>query len=178
MLSPLLFNIYLKDLGRQIDSQSNILQYADDIVIFAASRNLDLATASVQRSVERVSRYLWTRGLEVAPNKLQIMLFNRRRSIAVLPPSISCEGLLIPVVREARFLGVWLDERLEGRCHLLYLIRKCRKITDVISSLSGVRWGSHPSLLLTVYRSVLRSVIEYMYTAARLINTLVMLSYF
>lgn len=42
-----------------------------------------------------------------------------------------------------------------------FLIQKCGRLVDVISALAGVKWGSHPSLLLTVYRSALRSVIEY-----------------
>lgn len=59
------------------------------------------------------------------------------------------------------FLGVIVDRRFTGAAHFRYLINKCRKILDVLTSLSGVWWGSHPQLLLTLYRAMFRSVIEY-----------------
>lgn len=102
-----------------MDEHSNILQYADDLVIFAGSKSVELAALSVQRTVSRVSGYLSERGLDIAPNKLQIIIFNRRRSGFANPPDIVCDGQPIPVVREARFLGVWLDEGLNGHRHLL-----------------------------------------------------------
>ncbi|KYN39716.1 hypothetical protein ALC56_05894, partial [Trachymyrmex septentrionalis] len=54
------------------------------------------------------------------------------------------------------FLGVILDYNLSGKHYTLkYLIDKGRKISDIISTLSGVRWGSHPGFL------TFRSAIEY-----------------
>ncbi|KYM98251.1 hypothetical protein ALC62_11049, partial [Cyphomyrmex costatus] len=64
-------------------------------------------------------------------------------------------------VQSHRFLGVILDQGLKGNCHLNYLIEKGRKISAIISFLSGVVWGSHPGLLLTTYRAIFRSAVEY-----------------
>ncbi|KYQ58108.1 hypothetical protein ALC60_02915 [Trachymyrmex zeteki] len=45
--------------------------------------------------------------------------------------------------------------------HLKYLISKGRKIAIIMAVLSSVTWGSHPGLLLTIYRAVFRSAVEY-----------------
>ncbi|KYN05751.1 hypothetical protein ALC62_03316, partial [Cyphomyrmex costatus] len=71
------------------------------------------------------------------------------------------DGRVIPRVQAHRFLGVILDRNLKGKDHLKYLIEKGRKISNVISSLSGIVWGSHPGLLLLLYRSTFRSAVEY-----------------
>jgi len=64
-------------------------------------------------------------------------------------------------VNSARFLGIILDYRLNGKEHLNFIIRKGNQIANVITSLTGTRWGAHPYLLLSLYRSVFRSSIEY-----------------
>lgn len=61
----------------------------------------------------------------------------------------------------ARFLGVLFDERMTGKVQLNYLIDKGKKVANIISSVSAVRWRSHPQLLLTLYRTVFRGAIEY-----------------
>ncbi|XP_011869533.1 PREDICTED: uncharacterized protein LOC105562949, partial [Vollenhovia emeryi] len=77
-----------------------------------------------------------------------------------------CSPVLLGVepirqVEQARFLGIILDSRLSGGPHIEGVTRKCRAICNVITSLAGVWWGAHPSTLLTLYRSTLRSVMEY-----------------
>jgi len=60
-----------------------------------------------------------------------------------------------------RFLGVTLDEKLNGKAQLKSLITKDIKVVRIILSLSGTWWGAHPSLLLSLYRLIFRSTIEY-----------------
>jgi len=48
-----------------------------------------------------------------------------------------------------------------GRKHLKYLIHKGSTIIDILTSLAGTWWGSHPHLLLNLYRSIFRGSIEY-----------------
>jgi len=56
---------------------------------------------------------------------------------------------------------VVLDRKLTGADHLRALTNKGCKVTNIIISLSGVRWGAHPSRLLSIYRAVFRGAIEY-----------------
>ncbi|KYN22368.1 hypothetical protein ALC57_05231 [Trachymyrmex cornetzi] len=67
----------------------------------------------------------------------------------------------IPRVNSHRFLGVILDHKLNGKSHFKHLINKGQNIININMALSGIKWGAHPGLLLTIYRSVLRSSIEY-----------------
>lgn len=116
VLSPLLFNLYLRDIGKYIDGNSEILQYADDVVIFASSRDLASAVRSVQRSVSRFSGYLRERGLEIAPNKSQIVVFN---GLTYRPSRIShvMAGLFLWSARPASWVYDWTRGwTAEGTC--------------------------------------------------------------
>jgi hypothetical protein len=159
-LSPLLFDIYLRDIGSVIDKDVRIIQYADDITLLVSSRNASAARDKIQIALCRVQKYLSSKGLNLAPAKSQVMIFENSRR-ATIPPPIQVKGKTVPLVDRARFLGVMLDKSLSGREHLRFLCQKGKGIVDVMASLAGTWWGAHPQLLLTLYRALFRSVIEY-----------------
>lgn len=161
ILSPLLFNIYLRDIHRHVNNDVNILQYADDIALFCSSKRPSDAAESLQNSLDRIVSYLDERGLTLSPSKSQLMIFSRSQKSNSSEASINIKGRPVARVDSARFLGMWLDDRLSGRAHFEHLIIKGRRLADIISSLSGVWWGAHPSMLIHIYRSVYRSSIEY-----------------
>jgi len=161
ILSPLLFNIYLRNIGRSLHADSHIIQYADDIVLFATDSDLCLARDSLNASLIAVSSFLRQRGLTLSPLKSKTMIFSNRRTPPIPPEPILLDGLEIPLVDSVRFLGVLFDSRLNGTLHSKALISKGYKVANIITSLTGVWWGAHPSWLLSVYRAVFRGAIEY-----------------
>lgn len=142
ILSPLLFNIYLRNLHKHIEIDSNILQYADDIAVFTSSTKLMDAVNTFKKSIDRVARFLKDKGLTLSPSKSQFMVFSRRRTThengSSNPPTINIGGEIIPRVDCALFLGILFDDKLKGHKHLQHLIIKGRKLANIISSLSNV----------------------------------------
>jgi len=161
ILSPLLFNIYLRGIFSCLHPDTNILQYADDIVLYSWNSNIALAYESVSSSLSTVYRFLSSRGLDLSPLKSKCVVFNKRRGPPLRTEKILIDNLEVPQVSSVKFLGIILDYRLNGRDHLNYLIKKGNQIANVITSLTGTRWGAHPYLLLSLYRSIFRSSIEY-----------------
>lgn len=160
ILSPLLFNLYLRDIGSCLTPDVHIVQYADDITIFSADRNLAIARRNVQSTLLKLHRYLQNKGLDISPNKSQSMVFGNDRRAAIFLP-LRLLGVVVPVSECVRFLGIYLDNQLKGREHFKFLYQKGKRIVDIVASLAGVWWGSHPQSLLTIYRSMFRSCIEY-----------------
>jgi len=148
-LSPLLFAIYLKDITKYLHHESNILLYADDIVVFSTVANIHLAHRSVQNTLDQISAYLRYRGLDLSPDKSQWMIFTRNRIL----PTLSSLTIFNPIskVNQVRFLGIILNSNLSDKKHLQYLLQKGSVIIDIITSLSGTWWGSHPHLLINLY---------------------------
>jgi len=137
----------LKDIPTHLHQNSHILLYADDITIYSTSRNPFEAYHSVQTSLDWISIYLKNRGLDLSPEKSQWMTCSRNK---LLPSLLSLKifGLPVPKVSTVRFLEVILDYKMSGKAHLANLIDKGSAIVDILSSLAGTWWGSHPYLLL------------------------------
>jgi len=160
ILSPLLFAIYLRDINMHLHVDSNILLYADDIVIYSSNRDIHKAHQSVQISLNLIADYLKWRVLDLSPGKSKWMVFTRARIL----PTINALKIFdnpVPRVYEVRFLGVIMDKHLSGGPHYRYLIRKGSSLLDILTSLAGTWWGSHPQTLLNLYRSIFRGSLEY-----------------
>ena len=68
---------------------------------------------------------------------------------------------LIPVVEEAKFLGLLFDKKLRFIPHIKALKAKCLKALDILKVLSNTNWGGDRSVLLNLYRSLVRSKLDY-----------------
>jgi len=130
-------------------------------VLFSSNADLLRARDSLSVSLGAVYDFLRFLGLELAPDKSKSIVFTRRTRCSEIIQPFSVEGTQIPIVDSVRFLGVTLDHRLSDALHLRFLLVKGHRVLNIITSLSGVWWGAHPSLLLSLYRLIFRSSIEY-----------------
>ena len=85
-------------------------------------------------------------------------------------PELHIEGQPIPVVNETKFLGVIFDSKLNFVSHIKTLKTKCEKALNLLRSISAFDWGADRDTKLMLYRSLIRSKIDYgsmVYGAAR-----------
>lgn len=161
IFSPILFNIYIKDANTYLHSEVRILQYADDIVIFCFNKDIKLAFSYINSSLNNLYHYLYSRGLELFPSKSRGIIFSKNKSPNPQSHKILLLGKNISLADNVKFLGIYFDSKLQGRKHLEYLANKGKKLSNIITASSGTRWGAHPAILLTLYKSIFRSSIEY-----------------
>lgn len=68
-------------------------------------------------------------------------------------------------------MGIWLDSKCTWKKHVQYIKSKCEQRINFIRSITGSWWGAHPEDLIRLYKTTVRSVIEYgsfcFYPAAR-----------
>ena len=70
-------------------------------------------------------------------------------------------GETIPLDRAVRFLGLTMDSRLTYREHFTLLREKCASVLNVLKCVSRTTYGSDRLTLLLLYRSLLRSKLDY-----------------
>ena len=67
----------------------------------------------------------------------------------------------IRFVTEHKFLGLIWDSELTFHAHIQNLLKKCRKSLNIIKILSYSNWGSDTKTLLKLFRTLIRSKIDY-----------------
>ena len=70
-------------------------------------------------------------------------------------------GSPIPVVQEYKYLGLIFDKKLSFIPHIKYLKAKCLKSLNILKVLSHTTWGADRTTLLQLYRSLIRSKLDY-----------------
>jgi len=74
-LSPLLFNLYIKDIPNHVPYDCKTVQFADDILLLCSYKNIDKIIDSLQLAFNQIQLWLETIGLELSLSKCQFVIF-------------------------------------------------------------------------------------------------------
>lgn len=157
VLSPLLYSLYTSDLDHSLPC--TCLQYADDIALYVRTSSLEDARANLSAALGILDEWLFDHGLALSSSKSNCIVFSKKRVIPNIGLSIGQE--LIEQVNCVKFLGLKLDSRFTGLPHFSYISEKCEKNINILRSLSGVWWGSHPYCQKLLYNAIVRSHLDY-----------------
>uniref|UniRef100_A0ABD2XMY4 Reverse transcriptase domain-containing protein n=1 Tax=Trichogramma kaykai TaxID=54128 RepID=A0ABD2XMY4_9HYME len=160
VLSPILYSLYTHSNDKFINKSVKILQFADDIVIYSTHKNTNSALVQLEYSANNLSNHLKSRGLEIAPEKSQLVIFNKHNSRIEYHTLDLNDCTLLPS-NTAKFLGMTLDKKLNWKAHIDQTVMKCYKAINILSCLRGTWWGGDPLTLLMLYKSLIRSKLEY-----------------
>ena len=94
------------------------------------------------------------------PYRKQCVHFCQQRKIHN-DPALYIYGSQIPVVAESKFLGVIFDRKLSFIPHIKYVKAKCIKALNLLKVLSHTSWSADRTTLLHLYRSLIRSKLDY-----------------
>ena len=118
ILGPLLFLLYINDLG----NVSNILElilFADDTNVFFSHNDFSSLTNIVNCEIERLSEWFKANKLSINTKKSNYTIFKpRQKRILHNDLSIMINGRVIDRVKEIVFLGVILDEHISWKPHI------------------------------------------------------------
>jgi hypothetical protein len=97
------------------------------------------------------------------------MRFCNKRTLHPEPSLRRC-NTEIPVVNETKFLGIIFNNKLTFKPHIENLKKKCLNAMNLLRVVARTDWGVDSTTLLRLYRSVVRSKLDYgcvMYGSAR-----------
>ena len=110
--------------------------------------------------MQKIEKWCIENGFKFSQSNTVCIHFHKKRGI-LDAPDLHLNGQKIKVVTETRFLGVIFDQKLSFIPHLKALKTKCLKALDVIKVVSNQEWGADKSVLLNLYRSLIRSKLDY-----------------
>jgi len=154
-LGPLLFNIYINDMS----VCSNVLRFvhfADDTTVFLSGNGIEELSGEVNNALLDVNRWTTTNRLSLNTNKTSYMLFSDNSNQGDMEIRI-CEKS-INRVREAKFLGVIIDDSLSFIPHVDAL---CRQVSRSIGALGRVSTIVPLTARLGIYYALVYSKIVY-----------------
>ena len=114
----------------------------------------------LQQCLKKLETWSNTNGFKFSTAKTQCVHFCQLRKRHE-DPVLTLNGSQIPVVDQAKFLGVIFDRKLSFVPHIKALRTKCLKALNLLKVLAHTDWGADRKVLLRLYRSLIRSKLDY-----------------
>ena len=171
-LSPLLFIIFTADMFSQSDKVDRpaVGAYADDVMVMATDKNPDAAARLVQLALRQAEWWSGAWRLPMQPNKCAVMVFSRRYTAPKV--SLYLDGAPLQIVDQTTYLGVTFDRKFNFRKHFEAVRKAVEKRINGLRRICGRDLGFSSEAALQIYKTMIRSVMEYGSTAwvSRLLN--------
>ena len=155
ILGPLLFIIYINDLPNLFKTAKFIL-YADDANIFLTGSNIKEIKEQVAQLGDELVKWVNCNGLALNLRKTNYIIFSRSKVDCDI--NLTINNVIIERKKEARFLGVILDENLTWGAHIAGIKQKMSRYVGIIYKLKN---KVPLSVRIQIYHSLIQSHLNY-----------------
>ena len=168
-LGPLLFLIYINDLGK-ISNDSEIILFADDTNIFVQGRTKEAAYEMANKILDKIINYMTCNKLHINLEKSCYMYFckkgsNHKDTVDNVEETSTSDSTIyqlrihrhtLPKVSHTKFLGIIIDEKLSWDQHIKALAKKLSCCTGSLNQMiESVPKHLHCDLYHTLFESYL-----------------------
>lgn len=127
VLGPTLWNaVYDELLEMPTPPGVQLIGFADDLALVTTDRDPETLENVTNRTLKEIDRWMTGKGLQNVPTKTKAIILTKKKILPNL--DIRIRGQAIPVVKEARYLGVTFDTRLSFTSHINNVANNTRSI--------------------------------------------------
>ena len=159
-MSPTLLSFYLADIPRPTEPVKRIC-YADDITIWASGVKSPELEHKINDYLTEMSCFLRDSSLLISAPKSTVTLFTPDPKQANTHPKIKIFDAKLPLFRNPKLLGVYLDTFFLFNTHYVQVGNRVNKRSNVLKSLTGTNCGQQEETLLLTYKALGRSITNY-----------------
>ena len=155
-----LLNIYMSSL---LAPQDNVtfVSYADNITIMSSAVQPEQACTAINNYLVLLATWLEQHNLILIMGKSSDTLFTTWTKQLKTPLNMSVAGAALPTCLTVKVLGVTFDGILTFSHHVKRTQAKVRQHNNIFKKLAGPSWGCSKEVLLTTYKAVGCSIINY-----------------
>ncbi|GFT00793.1 uncharacterized protein TNCV_3114581 [Trichonephila clavipes] len=143
----------------EIQHDSHLLVYADDIFLYNSGINWNKTIGEMQESLNKISGWCKKWKLSTSPEKSRLINFSRKRS--KIPTLNKICDKPITEVKSLKILGIIFDPNISWKNHINYLRQKGFKYLNAIKALSSPKIETRSDHLLNIINATIRSIFDY-----------------
>ena len=158
-LGPLLFLLYVNDLPNCL-SHSTASMFADDTNLTTSGKSIKDIQNQLNSDLENIHTWLLTNKLTLNKDKTEYMIISSRQRLAKIDddPNISLDGINIKKVKQAKTLGIVIDEKLLWKNQIDEITTK---VSRGIGMLRRMKAYVPQETLRTVYNALIMPHFDY-----------------
>lgn len=157
ILSPLLFLIYVNDVGSALQ-YGHLVQYADDTTLFFKSASTELLEMQSFLDLNSCIQHFSNLNLSTNSSKTNYLQFCLRPDVMVTYPVVMANDTILQEVESAKFLGIHFDRSLTWAGHVDHI---CAKVSSGVYALRKLSKFCPAQVLLMAYFGLIHSHLTY-----------------
>ena len=107
ILVPLLFNIYVNNIIENIDNSCNLVQFADDTMIFTSNKDVYDSLKALEKNVLHLERYFESHLLTINASKTEFIVFSKPHKNRVMENlKLEVKGQFIKATNSIKYLNI------------------------------------------------------------------------
>ncbi|XP_072389310.1 uncharacterized protein [Diabrotica undecimpunctata] len=158
-LSPTLFLLAINNIAQEIELPLKANLYADDLIVYTRSCNISLATKILQAFLHKLEIWSHKSGFTFSSEKTYFIIFSKNKTDS--KPSLILNDINVKQVDSTDFLGLRFDSHLKWTDHIKKLALSCQPKINLLKILSNRNWDADTTTLLYLYKSLIRSKLDY-----------------
>lgn len=159
VLSVILFLIAINDISECLPHSVDGSLFVDDFAIYITTKNTKIAKGLLSKCLRNLEKWSLKTGFTFSISKTTAIIFTRKHKIPKM--SLRLHNNPIAFQTSAKFLGLQFDRKLLWKEHITNLKNECSKRMRILKYLSHTSWGADKETMLTLYRSFIRSKLDY-----------------
>jgi hypothetical protein len=157
ILGPILFLLFINDLTQNCNgAQCNL--FADDALFYVYGKDINTVNNKLQECINYVENWYQCNKLTLNAKKSNVMLIHNSNSKTNTSLGITVNNTKLEQVDHVKYLGVWLDEKLQWQHHINYV---CKTTNKKLAMLNRVSKFLPQSSLLRIYKSFITPTFDY-----------------
>ena len=160
ILSVTLFSIKINSLATILNDNIEGSLYVDDFLICYRAKNMNNIERQLQLCLNKIEKLAMENGFKFSSSKTLGIHFCNKRGLHP-DPELKLYNSPIKIVSETKFLGFLFDSKLTFLPHIKMLKNKSLKALNILKFVSSTDWGADSTVLLNLYRSLIRSKLDY-----------------
>ncbi len=156
VLGPLMFLLYINDIGERIDGDTRIRLFADDCVLY---RSIHSIADSHQLQQDLNSLINWSHDWQMSFNASKCSVLRVSRKLHPISAQYSIDGVQLGEVKEHPYLGVQLSCDMSWSCHIESATTKATRVLNMLRRNLGHK--APQSARETAYKGLVRPHMEY-----------------
>src|SRR6266536_2723848 len=158
-ISPILFLIYIRNLFQDLESRG--MRYIDDIGLVASSESIERNCKILKESAIRIFEKGAENLIQFDPEKTELIHFHSKRNIDENVNIYFSERYLVKTKPTVKWLGIWLDSKLNFKKHMEKKVTQATRIFHQIKKLSNTERGLSFQAIKQLYIACITSITDY-----------------
>ena len=161
VLSCTCFLIAMHSIAADLPPDVRASLYVDDFTVYFSGSSTRIVERRIQLALARLEEWCGESGLQFSSEKTVAMHICRVRGCPRTAHNLTLFGSRIRAVSEHKYLGLFVDEKLNWKKHIEYLRTSSLKTLSLFRHLTSKSWGADMQSLIRLYIMLLKPKLDY-----------------